>query len=64
MTLQKRMAKLNCKINPIETFQYPTPCERPLLNKSTFNIEIPYWKDSLEECLWEKENRCKIRIYY
>ena len=59
-----KMAKLNCKINPIETFQYPTPCERPLLNKSTFNIEIPYWKDSLEECLWEKENRCKIRIYY
>lgn len=53
-----RMAKLNCKINPIETFQYPTPCARPhfsLLNKSkiksTFNIEIPYWKDSLDECL-------------
>ena len=53
-----RMAKLNCKINPIETFQYPTPAIRPhfsLLNKSkiktTFNIEIPYWKDSLDECL-------------
>ena len=53
-----RMAKLNCKINPIETFQYPTPCARPhfsVLNKSkiktTFNIEIPYWKDSLDECL-------------
>ena len=52
-----RMAKLNCKINPIETFQYPTPAKRPhfsLLNKSkiksTFNIEIPYWKDSLDEC--------------
>ncbi|MDX9901645.1 MAG: dTDP-4-dehydrorhamnose reductase [Aliarcobacter sp.] len=53
-----RMAKLNCKINPIETFQYPTPVKRPhfsLMNKSkiksTFNIEIPYWKDSLDECL-------------
>ncbi len=53
-----RMAKLNCKINPIETFQYPTPAKRPhfsLLNKSkiksTFGIEIPYWKDSLDECL-------------
>lgn len=53
-----RMAKLDCKINPIETFQYPTPAIRPhfsLLNKSkiksTFNIEIPYWKDSLDECL-------------
>lgn len=53
-----RMAKLDCKINPIETYQYPTPAKRPhfsLLNKnkikSTFNIEIPYWKDSLDECL-------------
>ena len=53
-----RMAKLNCKVNPIETFQYPTPAKRPhysLLNKSkiksTFNVEIPYWKDSLDECL-------------
>ena len=53
-----KMAKLDCKINPIETFQYPTPAKRPhfsLLNKSkiksTFNIEIPYWKDSLDECL-------------
>lgn len=53
-----RMAKLNCKINPIETFEYPTPARRPhfsLLNKSKikkeFNIEIPYWKDSLDECL-------------
>ena len=53
-----KMAKLDCKINPIETFQYPTPAKRPhysLLNKSkiksTFNIEVPYWKDSLDECL-------------
>ena len=53
-----KMAKLNCKVNPIETFQYPTPAKRPhysLLNKSkiksTFNVEIPYWKDSLDECL-------------
>ena len=53
-----KMAKLNCKISPIETFQYPTPAVRPhfsLLNKSkiksAFNIEIPYWKDSLDACL-------------
>ncbi|WP_304542734.1 dTDP-4-dehydrorhamnose reductase, partial [Sulfurimonas microaerophilic] len=50
-----RMAKLDCKIKPIETKEYPTPAMRPhysLLNKSkikqTFNIEIPYWKDSLD----------------
>src|SRR5574344_1013668 len=53
-----KMAKLNCKINPIETYQYPTPAKRPhfsLLNKKkikeTFNIEIPYWKDGLDDCL-------------
>jgi len=53
-----RMAKINCQINPIETKEYPTPAKRPhysLLNKSKikkeFNITIPYWKDSLDECL-------------
>ncbi len=53
-----RMAKLECQIKPIETKEYPTPAKRPhysLLNKAKikkeFNIEIPYWKDSLDECL-------------
>jgi dTDP-4-dehydrorhamnose reductase len=53
-----RMAKLECKINLIETKEYPTPAKRPhysLLNKAKikqqFNIEIPFWKDSLDECL-------------
>ncbi|MHB9016324.1 MAG: SDR family oxidoreductase, partial [Sulfurovum sp.] len=53
-----RMAKLPCTINPIETKDYPTPATRPhysLLNKSKikrdFGIIIPYWKDSLDQCL-------------
>jgi len=53
-----KMAKINCQINPIETKEYPTPAKRPhysLLNKAKikkeFNITIPYWKDSLDECL-------------
>ena len=52
------MAKLNCAINPIETKEYPTPAMRPhysIVNKSKikkeFGIIIPYWKDSLDECL-------------
>lgn len=52
------LAGLTCKINPIETSQYPTPAKRPhysLLNKSKIKndyiIDIPYWKDSLDECL-------------
>ncbi|MBU1659180.1 dTDP-4-dehydrorhamnose reductase [bacterium] len=53
-----RMSKSTCQVNPIETKEYPTPAKRPnysLLNKSKikkeFNITIPYWKDSLDECL-------------
>ncbi len=53
-----KMAKLECKINPLETFQYPTPAKRPhysLLNKAKiknkFGVDIPYWKDSLSDCL-------------
>ena len=53
-----RMAKIECTINPIETKEYPTPAKRPhfsLLNKAKikkeFHIDIPYWKDSLDECL-------------
>ncbi|MEA2072608.1 MAG: sugar nucleotide-binding protein, partial [Campylobacterota bacterium] len=53
-----RMAKIDCSINPIETKEYPTLAQRPhysLLNKSNikeeFNLTIPYWKDSLNECL-------------
>lgn len=53
-----KMAKIKCQINPIETYQYPTPAKRPhfsLLNKSKikneFNLSIPFWKDSLDKCL-------------
>lgn len=53
-----KMAKIDCTINAIETYQYPTPANRPhysLLNKSKikneFNIAIPFWKDSLDKCL-------------
>lgn len=53
-----KMSKLNCKIDPIESKDYPTPAKRPhysVLNKSKikkdFNIEIPYWKDGLDDCL-------------
>ena len=53
-----KMAKIHCKINPIETKDYPTQAKRPyysVLNKSKIKKElkltIPYWKDSLDECL-------------
>jgi len=59
-----KIANLDCKINSIETKDYPTPAKIPhysLLNKSkiksTFNIEIPYWKDGLDDCLKRIEER-------
>ena len=59
-----KIAKIDCKINPIETYQYPTPAKRPHYSllcknkiKSTFNIEIPYWKDSLDKCLTQMGER-------
>jgi len=49
---------IHCHVKPIETLDYPTPATRPhysLLNKAkiknTFGITIPYWQDSLHECL-------------
>jgi dTDP-4-dehydrorhamnose reductase len=48
----------NCKVKPIQTKDYPTLAKRPqysVLNKfkikTDFKIEIPYWRDSLKDCL-------------
>ena len=49
-----QQANIKCKVNPVETNEFPTPAARPnysVLNKNkikkTFSIEIPYWADSL-----------------
>jgi len=51
-------AKINCAIVPIESHEYPLPAPRPnysVLNKAkikaAFDLNIPYWKDSLKLCL-------------
>ncbi|PRD52098.1 dTDP-4-dehydrorhamnose reductase [Sphingobacterium gobiense] len=47
-----------CRITPIPTSQYPTLAKRPaysLLDKSkikrTFNVQVPFWLDSLKEMI-------------
>ena len=47
-----------CQVKPLHTEEYPTPAKRPhysVLDKSkikaTFGIEVPYWEESLQECI-------------
>lgn len=53
-----KQAEIDCKVVPIGTVDYPLPAKRPMysvFNKSKirkhYNIEIPQWKDSLENCI-------------
>lgn len=46
------------KVRAIPTSAYPTVAKRPLYSvlnkakiKNTYNLEIPYWRDSLKKCL-------------
>ncbi|MGL4908725.1 MAG: dTDP-4-dehydrorhamnose reductase [Bacteroidales bacterium] len=52
------LAKLPCKLRPIEGVEYPTPAPRPhysVLNKrkikSKYKIDIPHWQTSLASCI-------------
>lgn len=57
------IAKLNCKVNPITTDQYPLPAKRPAYgimsrNKiiQTFGISINQWAQSLSICIQKLKN--------
>ena len=47
-----------CRVRPLHTSEYPTPAVRPhysVLDKSrikhVYGLEIPYWEESLRECI-------------
>ena len=51
-------AGISCRIGPILSAEYPTPARRPHFSvldkkkiKSAYGLTIPYWKQSLEECM-------------
>ncbi len=51
-------AGLICKINPVLTGEYKSAARRPAYSvmdksriKENFNLEIPYWRTSLRECM-------------
>ncbi len=48
----------SCCVKPLHTEEYPTPANRPAYSvldktkiKQAYNIEIPYWENSLAECI-------------
>jgi dTDP-4-dehydrorhamnose reductase len=54
----KDILKSSCKVNPVPATSYPTAAKRPhysLLNKekikAVFQISIPDWKSSLQNCM-------------
>jgi dTDP-4-dehydrorhamnose reductase len=51
-------AKVSCKVIPVNSSAFPTKAKRPsysVLNKeklkTSYRIEIPYWRDSLKNCI-------------
>ncbi len=47
-----------CHVRPLHTAEYPTPARRPHYSvldktkiKKVYGIEIPYWEESLKDCL-------------
>jgi dTDP-4-dehydrorhamnose reductase len=52
------LSNTSVKLLPIPTSEYPTKARRPAFSvmdkqkfKTTFNMEIPYWRDSLKRCI-------------
>lgn len=52
-----------CQVSPLHTDEYPAPAPRPHYSvldktkiKETYHIDIPYWEDSLRECIKQLEN--------
>ena len=48
----------DCKVKPLHTEEYPTLAKRPHYSvldktkiKKIYNTEVPYWEDSLKECI-------------
>lgn len=57
----------HCKVKPIHTADYPTKAARPHYSvldktkiKEIYNMEIPHWEESLEDCIAELSNQLSV----
>jgi dTDP-4-dehydrorhamnose reductase len=49
---------VKCDVSPVRSVEFPTPAKRPNYSvmdkskiKNTFGITIPFWRDSLKDCI-------------
>lgn len=56
------IAGVTCNVFPVISAEFPTPAKRPhysVLNKwkikNTFDLNIPYWRDSVKNCILKLE---------
>ncbi len=59
----KKIGGYSCTVNPIETYQFPTPAARPaysVMDKTkicdTFGVVVKDWKESLRVCIEQINN--------
>ncbi len=57
-TIHRLAGIATCHVRPLHTAEYPTPANRPHYSvldktkiKTVYGIEIPYWEESLKDCL-------------
>ncbi|HNX44669.1 MAG TPA: dTDP-4-dehydrorhamnose reductase [Bacteroidales bacterium] len=63
-----RISNIACTVSPISTDEYPSQAPRPAYSvmskqkiRKTFGLEIPYWRDSLKDCIERLETPEKNR---
>lgn len=56
--IQEYSGQTLCNVQPCHSSEFPSPVTRPAYSvldktaiKSTFDVEVPYWTDSLKRCL-------------
>lgn len=63
-TIAAMSGHTECDIQPCHSNEFPSPVKRPAYSvldktkiKETFNIRIPYWTDSLKQCIEHLTNK-------